>query len=108
MPKKFIGEPFCAVFQKTSGSEKFMDKRGGEYQDLPLIIFCLTVQKKIRRATILCSTEIPVSKKFMEERGGYQDFLSKSFCLTVPKRFVGDSISVSLFSGIDNLYTSEG
>ncbi len=69
MPKKFIGEPFCAVFQKTSGSEKFMDKRGGEYQDLPLIIFCLTVQKKIRRATILCSTEIPVSKNIMEERG---------------------------------------
>ena len=29
VPKKFIGEPFCAVFQKTSGSEKFMDKRGG-------------------------------------------------------------------------------
>ncbi len=29
LPKKFIGEPFCAVFQKTSGSEKFMDKRGG-------------------------------------------------------------------------------
>ena len=22
VPKKFIGEPFCAVFQKTSGSEK--------------------------------------------------------------------------------------
>ena len=24
VPKKFVGEPFCAVFQK-----KFMDKRGG-------------------------------------------------------------------------------
>ena len=28
VPIKFVGEPFCAVFQ-----QKFMDKRGGEYQD---------------------------------------------------------------------------
>ncbi len=69
VPKKFRGEPFCAVFQKTSGSEFFMDKRGG---------------------------------------GVYQDFPSKIFCLTLPKNFVGEPISVSLFSGIDNLYTSEG
>ena len=26
---KFRREPFCAVFQKTSGSEKFSDKNGG-------------------------------------------------------------------------------
>ena len=26
---KFRREPFCAVFQKTSGSEKFSDKKGG-------------------------------------------------------------------------------
>ena len=25
----FIEEPFCAVFQKNSGSKKFMDKKGG-------------------------------------------------------------------------------
>ena len=24
-----LGEPFCAAFQKISGSQKFMDKRGG-------------------------------------------------------------------------------
>ena len=23
VPKNFVGEPFCAVFQKISGSEKF-------------------------------------------------------------------------------------
>ena len=30
VPKNFVGEPFCAVFQK-----KFLDKRGGECQDFP-------------------------------------------------------------------------
>ena len=29
VPKNFVGEPFCAVFQKISGGGKFMDKRGG-------------------------------------------------------------------------------
>ena len=57
-------------FRKLLVAKSLWIRGGGEYQDLPLIIFCLTVQKKIRRATILCSTEIPVSKKFMEERGG--------------------------------------
>ena len=32
---------------------------------------------------------------------GYRDFPSKTFCLTVPKIFVGESFSVSLFSGIE-------
>ena len=29
VPKNFVEEPFCAVFQQISGSEKFMDKKGG-------------------------------------------------------------------------------
>ena len=35
VPKKFEGEPFCAVFHKIFGSEKFMDRIGVEYQDFP-------------------------------------------------------------------------
>ena len=33
----------------------------------------------------------------MDKRGGggYHDFLSKSFCLTVPKYFIGEHFSVS-------------
>ena len=31
--KKLVEEPFCAVFQETSVSEKFMDKKGGEHQN---------------------------------------------------------------------------
>ena len=37
----------------------------------------------------------------MDKRGGeYQNFPSKTFCLTVPKNFVGEPFSVSLISGI--------
>ena len=43
VPKNFLGEPFCAVFQKNSGSEKVYGKRGGEFQYFLSEIFCLTV-----------------------------------------------------------------
>ena len=49
----------------------------------------------------------------MDKRGGgegrreYHDFLSKIFCLTVPKNFVGETFSVSLISGIERFCASE-
>ena len=45
VPKNFVGEPFCDVFQKNSGSEKVYGKEGEEYQEFPSKIFCLTVPK---------------------------------------------------------------
>ena len=45
VPKHFVEERFCAVFQKNSGNEKGYGKEGGEYQDFPSKIFCLTVPK---------------------------------------------------------------
>ena len=48
----------------------------------------------------------------MDKMGGggreYHDFLSKILCLTVPKNIVGEPFSVSLFSGIQKFYASEG
>ena len=66
--------------------------------------------EKIRRGTLPCFTVFLVSKIFLEKRGlgEYQEFPSKCFCLTLPKKFVGEPISVSLYLGIDNLYASEG
>ena len=40
--------------------------------------------------------------------GECQDFPSKFSCLTVPKNFVGQPFRVSLFSGIEKFYASEG
>ena len=45
---------------------------------------------------MLCFREFPVGKKFMDKGGGGHNFPSKTFCLTVPKIFVGESFSVSL------------
>ena len=48
----------------------------------------------------------------MDKMGGggreYHNFLSKIFCPTVPKNFVGESFSVPLISGIEKFYASEG
>ena len=38
----------------------------------------------------------------------YQDFPSKTFCLTVPRNFVGKSFSVSLPSGAEEVWIREG
>ena len=51
---------------------------------------------------MLCFRKFLVAKKFMDRTGEYQDFLSKFFCLTLPKSFLGVSFSVSPISGIDN------
>ena len=40
--------------------------------------------------------------------GGYQDFLSNIFWLTVPKNFVGEPSSVSLISGTEKVRIREG
>ena len=45
----------------------------------------------------------------MDEKGGeYQNFPSKIFCLKVAKKFVREPFSVSLISGIEKFYASEG
>ena len=44
----------------------------------------------------------------MDTKGEYQDFPSEFFCLTAPKNFVGKPFIVSLVSGIEQIYASEG
>ena len=45
----------------------------------------------------------------MGEKGGeYQTSPSKLFCLKVPKKFVREPFSVSLISGVEKFYASEG
>ena len=49
------------------------------------------------------------SEKFMHMIGvEYQDFPSKPFCLTVPRKFVGKPFSVSLLSGAEEVWMREG
>ena len=54
---------------------------------------------------MLCFRKILVAKKFMDKRVGEEkDFQSKTFCLKVPKIFVGEPFCVSLFSGIEKVW----
>ena len=71
MPKNFVGEPFCAVFHKISGSEKYCGQEGwGWVSRFSVENFLSHSAEKMRRGTSLCLTEFLVSKKFMEKRGG--------------------------------------
>ena len=45
----------------------------------------------------------------MDKREGeVSGFSFENFCLTVPKKFVGEPFSVSLISGFEKFYASEG
>ena len=138
-------------FRKFPVSIKFMDKRGGGYQDFPSKIFCLIVPKnfvgepfrvslisgsekfyasesyvtmfcrnflshsaeKFCSWTLLCCVSENFRwRKSLWIRGGgggeFQDFLSKIFCLIVPKNFVGEPFRVSLISGIEKVWIRAG
>ena len=56
--------------------------------------------KNFRRGIFYCCINFGY-RKSLDKRGEYQDFLSRIFCLTVPKIFVGEPLSVSLISGIE-------
>ena len=47
-------------------------------------------------------------KKFAQEGVEYQDFLSKVFCVTVPKISVGETFFVALISGIEKVWIRGG
>ena len=60
-------------------------------------------------ASVLCFRKFSVVKKFMDKKGlEYQDFPSKTFCLTVPRNFVGKPFSVSPPSGAEEVWIREG
>ena len=55
-----------------------------------------------------CFRKTQLAKKFLDMRWEFQDFLSKNFCLTVPKISVGGFFSVSLISGMEKILNKGG
>ena len=57
-----------------------------------------------------CFRKPLVAKKFVEKKGGggLLKLSVGNFCLTVPKKFVGEPFSLSLASGTKIIYASEG
>ena len=79
MPKNLVDEPFCAVFQKNSGSEKLMDKKRGEFQDFQSKIFCLTVPKISVGESFTVALISGIEKVWIREGGGVSRFSVENF-----------------------------
>ena len=75
-----------------------------------LSIFFVSQNQKTLQGTLLCcdSESVWYRISFWTRRGEYQYFQSKNFCLTLPKNFVEEPFSVSLISGIEKVYASDG
>ena len=87
VPKNAVGEHFCAVFQKISGSKKFMHEKGGRrVSRFPVENFFVSRCQKNCRGT-LWPVIIFGYRKILCFRGLCHDFPSKVFFLTVPKHF---------------------
>ena len=73
IPKNFVEEPFCAVFQKNSGSEKvFVQEGGGEHQNFPSKIFCLSA-KILRRESFTVALISGTEKVWIRGGGGREE-----------------------------------
>ena len=110
MPKISVGEPFCAVFQKISGSEKGNGSERGGVSRFSVEIFLSDSAEKFRGWGESFSVSFISGIEKVWIRGGrqYQDFPSNFFCLTVPKEFVREPFRVSLISGMEKFFASEG
>ena len=79
-----------------------MKRRGREYHDfLSKNLSCST--ENLRRGTLPCLFNFGY-RNILCLRGLCHEFLSKLFCLTVPEKFVGESLSVSLHCGIEKKF----
>ena len=97
MPEFFVGENFCAMFQKVSVSEKlYALERGGI--KLSRRNFLVSLCRKLSQGnpSVLYVGKIPVTKKIMDERGvwGYQDFPSEAFLSHCAKFFAVEPFCV--------------
>ena len=78
MPRNFLAEPFCAVFQKISGSEKvYGEEGGGKYQDFPSKNFCFTVPRNFVREPFRVSLNWGIEKFCASE--GYVTIICRIF-----------------------------
>ena len=107
VPKHFVVEPFCAVFQKNSGSKIFIDKKGG-ISRVSVENFLSDSAEKFRSGTLQCVINFGY-RKILCFKGLCNDFLSKKFCLIVPKHFVVEPFCAVFqkISGSKKVYRQE-
>ena len=103
MPKICLGVN-RSLFDYFRRSRKIGLERAGENQEFPSKTFVSQCQKTLGgNLSGLCFTKFTVAKRIMN-RGGYQDFSWKTFCLTVPKIFPGGNpLVLHFFSGMEKV-----
>ena len=70
MPETFVGENFCAVFRKVSGSEELygLERRGIKiFRQFFFVSQCRELSKL--NPFVLCLRKLPGAKKIMDRRG---------------------------------------
>ena len=100
VPKTFVGQPFSVSL--ISGVINFYASES--YITIFCRIFLSHIAEKTRRGTLLyCVSESFRYRIELWTRkcGEYQNFPSKTFCLTVPKNALGELFSLSLISRIE-------
>ena len=94
MLKEVVIEHFCAVVPKISGSEKLYGYKSG-CQDFPSKLLSHNAEKFGKRTLLCCLSEnFRYRKSLCIGGGGYQDFPSKNFCLTMPKTLAREPFCV--------------
>ena len=69
------------------------------------IVLSRNTQTILKRTLLSCvSVKLSVAKTFMDTLKEYQNFPAEVFRLTVPKKLVSESCSVSLLSEYENLF----
>ena len=94
------------MFQKILVSKIFMHRRG-HYGFVENFLSHRT--EKLRTGSLLCFRNFLVWKKLMDKRGGggLSRFSVEFFCLTEPKKFVGNPSMFQKNSGIENFHALE-
>ena len=95
VPRNFVGEPLCAVFQKVSGSGKAYGQEGGEYQDFLSKSFCLTLPKVFVSEPISVSLISGIEKVFASY--GYVTFFRRCFFFSQNRKTLRGNPSVLCF-----------
>ena len=92
------------------GYRKSLEKRwgGGGVSRFYVENFFFSPFRNIPYGNPLLLHYFRVPKTFGEEVGGCQDFTSKNYCLTVPKKFVWKSFTVNLTEGTETIWRRKG
>ena len=100
VPKKIVVEPFPFTVSLFLDIEKFYASE--DYVTIFRRIFFVSQYQNIswRKPSMLCLRKFLVPKKFVDKREGeVSRFSFEIFCLTVPKKVVGEHLKVTLNSG---------